>query len=96
VRGLLVCALFLSGCASDGGPLIWKRDQPPLIISHRRVPDGWTLPEKYAHCTVVQHNGQKIIENGKPRGRSLIKVECPEAIVYVDTVSKRLVWKHEW
>ncbi len=91
-RYLLVLALFLSGCASDGGPLIWPHT-PPLIIWHRKTPDGWTAPAKYAHCKVI---GEKIAENGQRSGRSLIKLECPESIVYLDTKTKALVWEHEW
>lgn len=81
-----VLILLLSGCAMSVRPVdVWYRDSPK----------DWTPPKKFAHCEV---NGEVIIENGKPHGRDVVRLDClrDEETVYVDKRTGRVAWRQHW
>lgn len=53
-------------------------------IWFRNPPAGWTAPGRYRHCTV---RSEIVLESG----RRVIRLDCPDAIVLVDTATKRRV-----
>jgi hypothetical protein len=90
MRLVLVAILLCGGCAMQ---------ERPMVIWFKPVPEGWTPPPKFAHCTInSMQGGQYVMENGKPKGLPTIRLDCvqDEETVYLERDSKRVVWREHW